>query len=40
LKNGHEIYRSKVFKNSQPYVKSPFSRKKKGIILHLGTFEV
>ena len=40
LKNGHEIYRSKVFKNSQPFVKSPFSRKKKGIILYLGTFEI
>ena len=40
LKKGHEIYRSKVFKDSEPFVKDPFTGKKKGVTLYLGTFEI
>jgi len=40
LKNGHEIFRSEVFHDTVSYVKSPISHRKRGIIVHLGTFEI
>ncbi|GAG28713.1 unnamed protein product, partial [marine sediment metagenome] len=40
LKSGHETFRSIVFKDTITYVESPISARKKGIIVHLSTFEI
>ena len=40
LKKGHEVYRSKIFNETITYVESPISNRKRGVTVHLGTFEI